>query len=312
MGMRPHVLSCLAAAGLALSSYGNALPTGAPGRPHSEQLLAQQVYLDRAHFSPGEIDGRGGPNTIRAASAFGRAQGTSLEQAMAGNTAAPTTDYAITDDDAAGPFAGAIPDDMMAKAQLPALSYTSIVEALGERFHASPALLRRLNPRARFAAGETIVVPNVEVRADAAPSRPAGAPRVVLTVSREASSLTVTDESGAVLYYAPATTGSGHDPLPIGEWKVTGVARHPRFSYNPALFWDAEPSHAKATIAAGPNGPVGVVWIDLNKPHYGIHGTPEPNAVGHTASHGCVRLTNWDAVAVAGLVTTGTKVVFTE
>ena len=93
---------------------------------------------------------------------------------------------------------------------------------------------------------------------------------------------------------------------------MTAVVRHPEFRYNPDLFWDADPGHAKATIPPGPNGPVGVVWIGLDKPHYGIHGTPEPGAVGHTASHGCVRLTNWDVVAVAGLVAKGTKVVFVE
>ena len=95
--------------------------------------------------------------------------------------------------------------------------------------------------------------------------------------------------------YAPVTTGSEHDPLPIGEWKVTGVQKNPKFHYNPNLFWDAEPAHAKATIPAGPNNPVGVVWVDISKPHYGLHGTPEPATVGKTASHGCVRLTNWDA-----------------
>jgi lipoprotein-anchoring transpeptidase ErfK/SrfK len=312
--MERRALSWLAAVGLVLSSYGSAMPTAAPRRPHSEQLLAQQVYLDRAHFSPGEIDGVGGPNTTRAASAFAKVKGMPVSEALAADATPATTEYVITDGDLKGPFIDAIPEDMMAKAQLPALSFTSVVEALGERFHASPALLRRLNPRVRFAAGDTVVVPNVVTAADASPeSRPAAnRPHVVVTVPREASALTVTDEAGQVIYHAPATTGSEHDPLPIGEWKVTGVARNPRFSYNPALFWDADPSHAKATIPPGPNGPVGVVWIDLSKPHYGIHGTPEPRTIGHTESHGCVRLTNWDAAAVANLVTVGTKVVFIE
>jgi len=90
------------------------------------------------------------------------------------------------------------------------------------------------------------------------------------------------------------------------------VQRHPTFNYNPALFWDADPANAKATIAAGPNNPVGVVWIDINKPHYGIHGTPEPGRIGYSASHGCVRLTNWDASRLAGLVAKGTAIVFEE
>ena len=91
------------------------------------------------------------------------------------------------------------------------------------------------------------------------------------------------------------TSGSEHDPLPIGNWKVTRVVAKADFNYNPDLFWDADPANTKAKIPAGPNNPVGVVWIDMNKPHYGMHGTPEPGRVGHTASHGCVRLTNWDA-----------------
>jgi len=133
-----------------------------------------------------------------------------------------------------------------------------------------------------------------------------------MQVSKQSSALTVTDGAGTVLMYAPVTSGSQHDPLPLGQWTVTGVSRNPTFHYNPDLFWDAEPSHAKATIPPGPNGPVGVVWIDISKPHYGIHGTPEPGSVGHTTSHGCVRLTNWDALRLAAMVGKGTKVEFVE
>jgi lipoprotein-anchoring transpeptidase ErfK/SrfK len=112
------------------------------------------------------------------------------------------------------------------------------------------------------------------------------------------------------VFYAPVTTGSEHDPLPIGQWKVTAVLWHPDFHYNPELFWDADPTHAKAVVPAGPNNPVGVVWIDLNKEHYGMHGTPEPSQVGKAASHGCVRLTNWDAARLATMVHPGTPVSF--
>jgi lipoprotein-anchoring transpeptidase ErfK/SrfK len=122
----------------------------------------------------------------------------------------------------------------------------------------------------------------------------------------------VKDASGRVLLFAPVTTGSDRDPLPIGEWKVNGVQFNPVFNYNPDLFWDADPAHAKARIPSGPNNPVGLVWIDLSKEHYGIHGTPEPATIGRSQSHGCVRLTNWDALKLAGLVKPGTKVVFTN
>jgi lipoprotein-anchoring transpeptidase ErfK/SrfK len=200
---------------------------------------------------------------------------------------------------------------MMAKAKLERLGYTSALEALAERFHASPALLRQLNPAATFAAGESIRVPNVVIVDEGRPPAPPPA-GLIVTVSKSLSTLTITDAAGAVLLHAPVTSGSEHDPLPIGKWTVTAVSRNPSFQYNPDLFWDANPAHAKAKIPPGPNNPVGVVWIDLSKEHYGIHGTPEPSQVGHTTSHGCVRLTNWDALRVAALVTKGTPVHFVE
>jgi lipoprotein-anchoring transpeptidase ErfK/SrfK len=189
---------------------------------------------------------------------------------------------------------------MMEKAKLERLAYSSPLEAIGERFHASPDLLRRLNPEASFAkAGELLRVPNVHgepVRSRAA--------RIVVDADR--SSLAAYDGDGAVLASYPASTGSEHDPLPVGDWKVSGVVRNPPFFYNPDLFWDADESHAKARLPPGPNSPVGVVWIDLTREHFGIHGSPEPSQVGKTQSHGCVRLTNWDAEELAGLVEKGT------
>lgn len=274
----------------------------------ASDLVATQVMLDRAGFSPGEIDGRGGRNTDAAIRAFEQATGTTIADARTAFTVPATVSYTITREDAATPLVAAIPDDMMAKTRLDHLGYTSLLEMLAERFHASPDLLKRLNPSARFAGGERITVPNVHV-VSADEAKPV--PDAVVRVSKQRSTLTVVDAAGHVLMHAPVTSGSERDPLPIGSWIVTGVARNPVFHYNPDLFWDADPSHAKATVPAGPNGPVGVVWIDLNKPHYGIHGTPEPHTIGHTASHGCVRLTNWDALRLARLVGKGTTVEFT-
>jgi lipoprotein-anchoring transpeptidase ErfK/SrfK len=148
-------------------------------------------------------------------------------------------------------------------------------------------------------------VPNVRVARADRPRRD-----ILVKVSEHEAALTVTDRAGQVIMYAPATTGSGDDPLPIGSWSVTAVSYDPPFNYNPKLFWDADRSHRQALLPPGPNGPVGVVWIDLSKPHYGIHGTPEPSSVGYTTSHGCVRLTNWDAMRLAGMVRPGTKVEF--
>jgi len=133
-----------------------------------------------------------------------------------------------------------------------------------------------------------------------------------VVVSKSESAVRAYDASGALLAFYAATIGSQHDPLPIGEWKINGVARNPKFHYNPELFWDAKPTSDKATIQAGPNNPVGLVWIDLSKSHYGIHGTPEPSKVGHAESHGCIRLTNWDALELASMVKPGTPATLKE
>lgn len=131
-----------------------------------------------------------------------------------------------------------------------------------------------------------------------------------VVVDKSESILRAYDGSDKLVALFTVTSGSGHDPLPLGDWKILGVSKNPPFNYNPDLFWDAEPSDEKATLPPGPNGPVGVVWIDLSKEHYGIHGTPEPQTIGRTQSHGCVRLTNWDAARLAQMVDTSTKVLF--
>jgi len=308
----------LVVAGSAAAEHERASKTTTAREIAASPGLTLQAALDRAGFSPGEIDGRPGAVTKRALAAFqkehrlrptGEMDGKSWAAlgVKPGNAEKTITQYSIAAEDAEGPFTPEIPEDMEAKAELPALGYTGVVEALAERFHVAPALLKALNPEAKFAASETIAVPRVSTVPSAATSAVAD---VTVSVSKSAEALTARDADHKILLFAPVTVGSEHDPLPIGRWKVTGVQRNPVFSYNPDLFWDADPSQTKAKIPAGPNNPVGVVWIDLDKPHYGIHGTPEPGKIGYRESHGCVRLTNWDALKLAALVKPGTEVIF--
>lgn len=321
-----HPLIAAFALGMALSSAGalHAQPAAMPAHElaaasedrglHEGEaaLLRLQVLLDRARFSPGEIDAQAGSNQARALRGYQAAQGlqvtgeadASTWQALERDSAPVLADYTVTAADVAGPYRD-LPGDAMDKAKLDALGFRSLAEALGERFHASPVLLRRLNPGLDEAGtGDVLKVPAVS------PTAPPKAARLV--VDRSESVLRLLDESGGTLAQYPASTGSERDPLPLGEWKIVTVVENPTFHYNPDLFWDADPSHGKATLAPGPNNPVGTVWIDLSKPHFGIHGAPEPQGVGKKQSHGCIRLTNWDARAVAAAVDASVPVTLQE
>ena len=272
------------------------------------EVLRAQILLDRAGLSVGEIDGHFGNNMVHAVLGVRATHGLPAEPAVDENvwnvlnmdTAPALISYTTTEEDFKGPFVK-VPANMMAKAKLKYLGYSSPLEGIAEKFHVQPALLQRLNPsRSLVKAGEELTVPKIRDPIQGMAAR--------VIVSKHDSTVQVFDMSGKLLAQYPCTTGSEHDPLPIGEWKVTAIYKNPKFHYNPNLFWDAKATDMKATIAPGPRNPVGVVWIDLSKEHYGIHGTPGPGNIGHTESHGCIRLTNWDAMELAGMVMKGTPV----
>lgn len=313
-------IACLTALSVALAStgavaqpfnapaYGGRAPGGvAPDKSAVSDVLAVQVALTRAGFSVGAIDGRDGPKTRKAVKIAGDAIATDAEVLR---------EYVVTAEDVAGVFNSDLPKDMMALGELESVPYASPLEMIAERFRSAVSLIERLNPDATFAAGETLRVPNVEPMDVPAlshmrevPDKPAERTAAV-RVSKAGRDLKVVDAKGAVLFYAPVSSGSDKDPLPLGEWKVLNVFLRPVFNYNPDLFWDADPAHAKTKVPGGPNNPVGLVWIDLDKEHYGLHGTPTPETIGVTQSHGCVRLTNWDALHLASLVKPGTPIIF--
>ena len=314
------VLACATSSALAAGMDAAAINPAVPSKktlskdkptPAGVRL---QVLLDRAHFSPGEIDGKFGENAKKALRVYEEAQHLpgsdevtdELWQKLAADSQPVTTSYTIGQKDVAGPFLHKLPAKMEDMKNIPKLAYTSPREGLAEKFHMSEDLLAALNPHQRFdRAGESIVV--VDTGTDENPTK---ADRVEVDKNRQ--SVKLFDKSGALIGFYPATVGSEEKPSPSGTLKVTEIDQNPIYRYNPKYHFKGVHSREPFTIKPGPNNPVGAVWINLSADGYGIHGTPSPGKVSKAASHGCVRLTNWDAERVAARVSKGTPVAFVD
>ena len=302
----------------------NSAPVVVPlkGDVAGPSVLKTQVFLDRAGFSVGALDGRWGRNTAIALFWYQKSRGVNAADpgaldeptyralaANAGANQAALVQQSLTADDVKGPFV-TIPEDVYDKAKLDCLCYESVQEKLAERFHTTAEFLDLLNPDADFSslkAGDQIWVPNV--RGPLTQDQPDIA-RVVISI--RGNTFNAFDAAGNLVFHSPTTLGSKYDPSPRETVEVKKITVDPWFHYQPTLFHEVPDSEPEAHLPAGPNSPVGVVWIALSKPHFGIHGTSDPDSIGYASSHGCVRLTNWDARDVAHRLKPGVMVEFVD
>jgi lipoprotein-anchoring transpeptidase ErfK/SrfK len=279
------------------------------------------VYLDRLHFSVGALDGRWGRNSAIALWWYQRSRGIeapepgSLDEqtfrslAAAAQAAPAVVQRTLSEDDVKGPFVS-VPDDMYEKSKLDCLCYESKPEKLAERFHTTVEFLEQLNPDAKLSdlnAGDRVWVPNVRD-----PFTQAQPDIAKVVVSIRGNTFNAFDAAGNLVFHAPTTLGSKYDPSPRETAEVKSITFDPHFHYQPKLFAEVPDDEPEANLNPGPNSPVGVVWIALSKPHFGIHGTSDPDSIGYASSHGCVRLTNWDAKEVANRITEGVQVEFLD
>ena len=315
------------------------VPPGTPGSPIEGELFHAQVLLDLAGFSPGVIDGRSGSSQTEAIRGFQEANGLKVSgkldattrQALLRNNRPSTVMVKLTEDDVGGPFTYPVPTRPEEQAKLDFLGYRNMLEKVAERYHTTPQTIVALNgPDKLIGVGQTLRLPNVvpasrdysgavekqapllaalNVKAD----QPQGD---YIMVDKSEGTLKVfkgdfsAGTDGELIAQFPVTTGSERDPLPLGNWKVTTYSFLPPFHYQPDLFWDVADEKEEQKLPPGPNGMVGVAWLDLTKDHYGIHGTPEPELIGKTQSHGCLRMTNWDVMRLSRMMKPGFRARF--
>lgn len=283
------------------------------GRGQFPVYARAQVMLNNTHASPGAIDGTSGMNTLKALSSFQQMNGLkptgeltkeTWDALVAKQNKAAYVEYTLTEDDLKGPYAASIPHDYALQAKMKGLYYTRVTEMLGEKFHMDEDFLKKLNPKASFnKAGEKIIVANV--RNDLPED-------IHLIIAHKgARQLYLFNSRNQMIASFPATIGSSDTPSPTGTYKVVGVARNPWYSYSPSNFVQGK-NLKPLSLPPGPNGPVGNIWIGLSKKSFGIHGTPNPSTISKTASHGCIRLTNWDANDLGNKVSSGVTVKFLE
>jgi lipoprotein-anchoring transpeptidase ErfK/SrfK len=286
----------------------------ADGKASQDLILKLQILLDQAHVSPGVIDGRMGQSTSLALREFERKSGLPPDGELDEQAWVSLSDravdvlvrYEISQEDLDGPFVDKVPDDFAEMAKMDGLAYSGVTELLAEKFHSAPELLTALNPGATFdRPGETIYVPNVR---EASPE----GKLAKIEIDKSDGVLRGLGSDGALLVAYPATIGSDENPSPSGDMTVKGVARNPKYEYRPQKNFQQADNDEPMTLPPGPNGPVGSIWIELSEETYGIHGAADPELVGKSVSHGCVRLTNWDAEELGRLVEYGTPVSFVE
>ena len=311
------------------------VPPGTPGSPIKGELFHAQVLLDAAGFSPGAIDGKEGSSFKEALRGFQEANGIEVSGKLDGptrtallrNAKVSTVYVKLGPDDVKSTYVYPLPSDPEKQYKYKFLGYRNMLEKVAERYHTTPATVVALNgPEKLIGPGQTLRLPNVVPTSRDYGGSKENAARLMTLLNVDGNQphgdYIVVDKSegvlkvfsgpkpaegeepsgGRLVAQFPVTIGSEHDPLPIGRWKVQTFSFLPPFHYQPNLFWDAKDSAKEHMLAPGPNGPVGVAWLDLTKEHYGIHGTPNPEKIGKTESHGCLRLTNWDVIRLARIM----------